>query len=174
MATQPQRKPRSASTAPAKRAAAPAPTPSRREQASSGLREAVDGREDEFWGLGFLAVGILLALGIWFTVAGPLGRGALDSLDQRWLKPSALPAARQDALRQAFASAVKATYPAGDAPAYSVRFAAITQVAETITCSGVITEKFEEGGERRVRLQLTTANAEGQIKLAGDAVVAWP
>ena len=58
--------------------------------------------------------------------------------------------------------------------AYSVRFAAITQVAETITCSGVITEKFEEGGERRVRLQLTTANAEGQIKLAGDAVVAWP
>ncbi len=76
MATQPQRKPRSASTAPAKRAAAPAPTPTRREQASSGIREAVDGREDEFWGLGFLAVGILLALGIWFTVAGPLGRGA--------------------------------------------------------------------------------------------------
>jgi acyl dehydratase len=58
--------------------------------------------------------------------------------------------------------------------AYSVRFAAITQVAETITCTGVITDKFEEGGERRVRLQLTTANAEGQIKLAGDAVVAWP
>ena len=58
--------------------------------------------------------------------------------------------------------------------AYSVRFAAITQVAETITCSGVITDKFEEGGERRVRLQLTTANAEGQVKLAGDAVVAWP
>jgi len=57
---------------------------------------------------------------------------------------------------------------------YSVRFAAITQVAETITCSGVITDKFEEGGERRVRLQLTTANAEGQVKLAGDAVVAWP
>ena len=58
--------------------------------------------------------------------------------------------------------------------AYSVRFAAITQVAETITCSGVITDKFEEDGERRVRLQLTTANAEGQVKLAGDAVVAWP
>ena len=57
---------------------------------------------------------------------------------------------------------------------YSVRFAAITQVAETITCAGVITEKFEVDGERRVRLQLTTANAEGQVKLAGDAVVAWP
>jgi len=58
--------------------------------------------------------------------------------------------------------------------AYSVRFAAITQVAETITCAGVVTEKFEVDGERRVRLSLTTANAEGQVKLAGDAVVAWP
>ena len=57
---------------------------------------------------------------------------------------------------------------------YSVRFAAITQVAETITCTGVVTEKFEVDGERRVRLSLTTANAEGQVKLAGDAVVAWP
>ncbi len=57
---------------------------------------------------------------------------------------------------------------------YSVRFAAITQVAETITCAGTVTEKFEVDGERRVRLQLTTANAEGQVKLAGDAVVAWP
>ncbi len=57
---------------------------------------------------------------------------------------------------------------------YSVRFAAITQVAEIITCAGVVTEKFEVNGERRVRLQLTTANAEGQVKLAGDAVVAWP
>jgi acyl dehydratase len=58
--------------------------------------------------------------------------------------------------------------------AYSVRFAAITQVAETITCAGVVTEKFKVDGERRVRLSLTTANAEGQVKLAGDAVVAWP
>ena len=57
---------------------------------------------------------------------------------------------------------------------YSVRFAAITQVAEIITCAGTVTEKFEVDGERRVRLQLTTANAEGQVKLAGDAVVAWP
>jgi acyl dehydratase len=58
--------------------------------------------------------------------------------------------------------------------AYSVRFAAITQVAETITCAGVVTEKFEVDGERRVRLSLKTANAQGQVKLSGDAVVAWP
>ena len=55
---------------------------------------------------------------------------------------------------------------------YSVRFAAITQVHEKITCTGEVTEKFEVNGERRVRLTLTTANADGQIKLAGDAVVA--
>jgi hypothetical protein len=35
-----------------------------------------------------------------------------------------------------------------------------------------VTEKFEVGGERRVRLSLTTTNAEGQIKLAGEAVIA--
>ncbi len=58
--------------------------------------------------------------------------------------------------------------------AYSVRFAAITQVGESITCAGVVTEKFEIDGEHRIRLSLTTANAQGQIKLAGDAVVAWP
>jgi acyl dehydratase len=55
---------------------------------------------------------------------------------------------------------------------YSVRFAAITQVHEKITCTGEVVEKFERDGERRVRLTLTTANADGQIKLAGDAVVA--
>ena len=55
---------------------------------------------------------------------------------------------------------------------YSVRFAAMTQVGERITCSGQVTEKFEADGERRVRLALSTVNAEGQIKLAGDAVVA--
>ena len=55
---------------------------------------------------------------------------------------------------------------------YSVRFAAMTQVGERITCSGQVTEKFEAGGERRVRLSLSTVNAEGQIKLVGEAVIA--
>jgi hypothetical protein len=35
-----------------------------------------------------------------------------------------------------------------------------------------VTEKFEVGGERRVRLTLTTVNAEGQVKLSGEAVLA--
>ena len=55
-----------------------------------------------------------------------------------------------------------------------VRFAAITQVGERITCTGKVAEKFEQQGERRVRLQLATANAEGTVKLSGEALVAWP
>jgi acyl dehydratase len=56
---------------------------------------------------------------------------------------------------------------------YSVRFAAMTQVGESITCSGQVVEKFELDGERRVRLSLTATNAQGQIKLSGEAVLAW-
>ena len=54
-----------------------------------------------------------------------------------------------------------------------VRFAAITQVGERITCSGKVVEKFEAAGRRCVRLQLATANQDGVTKLAGEALVAW-
>jgi acyl dehydratase len=54
---------------------------------------------------------------------------------------------------------------------YGVRFVAITQVGEVITCSGTVTEVFEAGGERRARLSLQTTNQQGQVKLTGDAVV---
>jgi len=55
---------------------------------------------------------------------------------------------------------------------FGVRFAALTQVGESITCAGVVTEKFEQDGEHRVRLSLTTTNEHGDIKLAGNAVMA--
>lgn len=55
---------------------------------------------------------------------------------------------------------------------YGVRFVAITQVGEAITCSGNVTELFEANGERRARLSLQTTNQQGQVKLIGDAVVA--
>jgi acyl dehydratase len=55
-----------------------------------------------------------------------------------------------------------------------VRFAAITRVGETITCTGEVTEKFEHEGQRRVRLRLSTANQDGVVKLTGEALVAWP
>lgn len=55
---------------------------------------------------------------------------------------------------------------------YGVRFTAITQVGDAITCSGTVAEVFEEAGERRARLTLQTVDQNGQVKLSGDAVVA--
>jgi acyl dehydratase len=57
---------------------------------------------------------------------------------------------------------------------YTVRFAAITHVGDRITCSGRVVEKLEQDGERRVRLQLSTVNQDGEIKLTGEALVALP
>jgi len=47
----------------------------RRDQASAELRTAIEGRENEFAGIAFIAGGILLALAIYVNLAGPLGRG---------------------------------------------------------------------------------------------------
>jgi len=54
---------------------------------------------------------------------------------------------------------------------YHVRFAAITQVGERIRCTGTVVEKLEQDGEKQVRLDIQAAGDDGEIKLAGDAVV---
>ena len=59
---------------------------------------------------------------------------------------------------------------------YSVRFSAMTHVGERIRCAGKVVEKFERAGakgvERCVRLELSTTNQDGQLKLSGEAVIA--
>jgi acyl dehydratase len=55
---------------------------------------------------------------------------------------------------------------------YGVRFAAITHLGDAVTCSGKVIEKFEQDGEQRIRVELTTTNQVGEIKLKGDAVIA--
>jgi DNA segregation ATPase FtsK/SpoIIIE, S-DNA-T family len=76
---QPKKRSRSTTTAkrsPAKPATvAAASTTSRRDQASAELRQAIEGREHEFAGIGFIAAGVLLGLAIYVNLAGPLGRG---------------------------------------------------------------------------------------------------
>ena len=57
---------------------------------------------------------------------------------------------------------------------YAVRFTAITHLKDRISCSGEITEKFEENGEARVRIAVQAVNQDGDVKLAGDAVIALP
>jgi len=55
---------------------------------------------------------------------------------------------------------------------FSTRFSAITWPNEVLTCTGTIVEKFEQDGDRLVRLNVIAANAGGEIKLSGQALLA--
>jgi acyl dehydratase len=55
---------------------------------------------------------------------------------------------------------------------FGVRFTGITHLGHRITCSGKVVEKFEAGGETRVKLEIQTTNQYGDVKILGDAVVA--
>lgn len=55
-----------------------------------------------------------------------------------------------------------------------VRFAAITQVGERITCTGHVAEKRDGPDGRQARVALQTANADGVVKLSAEAWIAWP
>ena len=57
---------------------------------------------------------------------------------------------------------------------FGVRFVAITQVGDRIRCRGTVVEKRVVEGERQALLTLETIDHHGQVKLAGDAVVALP
>ena len=56
---------------------------------------------------------------------------------------------------------------------FSTRFSAITHVGDQLTCQGIVTETFERANEHCVRLRLTAANQQGEIKLQGEAVIAF-
>lgn len=56
--------------------------------------------------------------------------------------------------------------------AFSTRFAAITQLGAMLTCEGHVAELIERNGERCAKLTLTTKDQHGEIKLAGEAIVA--
>jgi acyl dehydratase len=55
---------------------------------------------------------------------------------------------------------------------FGVRFVGITQLGHVISCTGKVVEKFEADGERRVRLEIQSANQYGEPRIVGDAVVA--
>ena len=71
-------------------------------------------------------------------------------------------------LGQALTDAV----PPGRIRSFSTRFAAITQLGAHLTCEGHVTELIQNEGERRARLALTTKDETGEIKLAGEAIIA--
>jgi len=55
---------------------------------------------------------------------------------------------------------------------FSVRFAAITPIGARLTCTGKIAELTERGGEALARLEIGVIDDEGEVKLAGEALVA--
>jgi acyl dehydratase len=52
------------------------------------------------------------------------------------------------------------------------RFAGITHLGHVITCRGKVTEIVEVQGERCARVELSTSNQYGQVRIAGEALVA--
>jgi len=57
---------------------------------------------------------------------------------------------------------------------FGVRFGSITNLGDEISCGGKVASKFEEAGEKRVRLELRATDQNGDVKLIGHAVVALP
>jgi acyl dehydratase len=55
---------------------------------------------------------------------------------------------------------------------FGVRFAGITHLGHRLSCQARVSEVFEVDGEQRVRLDIEAVNQYGEVKLAGDAVVA--
>ncbi len=62
--------------------------------------------------------------------------------------------------------------PQGRLRKIDVRFAGITHLGNAITCRGKVVEIVDAGGERCARVEIGTANQYGQVKIAGEALVA--
>ncbi len=62
--------------------------------------------------------------------------------------------------------------PQSKVRSFNTRFTAITRVGEKIICKGKVVEKMEQDGEKRVKVELTATNEKGEMKAAGEAVVA--
>ena len=50
---------------------------------------------------------------------------------------------------------------------FGVRFTSITNLGDTIICTGMIVEKDDSA--KRIRVELQAASQDGDVKLAGDA-----
>jgi acyl dehydratase len=55
---------------------------------------------------------------------------------------------------------------------FDTRFEAMTRVGDSITASGRVVEKFGEGDEQCVRIELAASDQRGEVKAVGTAVVA--
>jgi acyl dehydratase len=57
---------------------------------------------------------------------------------------------------------------------FDVRFAGITHLGNAIRCNGQVVEKLVHNGEPCVRVEISSANQFGQVKIVGTALIALP
>lgn len=60
---------------------------------------------------------------------------------------------------------------------WSVRFTAVTHIGDQLTCRGRVVEKLARAAatdESRVRVAIEMVDAAGEVKIAGEALVALP
>jgi len=57
---------------------------------------------------------------------------------------------------------------------FGVRFKGMTHLEDRITCTGTITEKYEENGEGRIVGKVQAADQSGDVKVAGTFVAILP
>ena len=54
------------------------------------------------------------------------------------------------------------------------RFIGITHLGNVMTCTGRVAEKLESNGEKLLRVEIQAANQFGEVKTAGEALIALP
>jgi acyl dehydratase len=57
---------------------------------------------------------------------------------------------------------------------FGVRFKGMTRLGDIITCTGVVTEKYEADGEARIAGKVQASDQNGDVKVAGTFVAALP
>src|SRR6266700_3629177 len=57
---------------------------------------------------------------------------------------------------------------------FGVRFKGMTHLDDVITCTGVVTEKYEADGEARIAGKVQATDQNGDLKVAGTFVAALP
>ncbi len=57
---------------------------------------------------------------------------------------------------------------------FNTRFKGMTHLGDVITCTGIITKKYEEEGEGRIAGKLQAADQNGDVKVTGTFIAALP
>jgi acyl dehydratase len=57
---------------------------------------------------------------------------------------------------------------------YKVRFATRAWPGDSVICTGRVTRKFEEAGEKRIEGEVSAVNQKGETLISGSFVAALP